>query len=316
LTIVKRLTELMAGQVGISSDLGIGSTFWATLDLEVTGGQPHTKPIGRGHRILLVDDIDLSRESIQDKLSTFSFDSLAVAGVAEALDALERGVYSLVLADELMPVRGGRELLLAMRADARFRATPFVLMSMFGSEYVADEWTHEPDAVVQKPMRGSVLAELLDRVISGRSAQKALTAVDSAHRSLAGARILIVDDNPVNLRVAQRILQKLEALVTTAQDGAQALELVACVTFDAVLMDCQMPVMDGFAATRRLREIEQHDGGTSRLPIIALTANVTEEDRNACLAAGMDAHLGKPIDAGRLVRCVERLVALGTAATR
>jgi signal transduction histidine kinase/CheY-like chemotaxis protein len=310
LTIVKRLTELMAGQVGVSSDLGIGSTFWATLDLEVTGDQPHTVPIGRGHRILLVDDIDLSRESVRDKLSTFGFESVAVAGVAEALHALDQDVYSLVLADELMPVRGGRELLLAMRADARLQALPFVLMSMFGSEYGADEWTHKPDAVVQKPMRGSVLAELLDQVISGRSAQKALMAADPpAHRSLSGARILLVDDNPVNLRVAQRILQKLGTLVTTAPDGAEALQLVVTEAFDAVFMDCQMPVMDGFTATRKIREIEQRDGGARRLPIIALTANVTEEDRKACLAAGMDAHLSKPIDAGQLARCLERLVA-------
>ena len=189
LTIVKRLTELMAGQAGVSSELGRGSTFWATLDLEVTGDQPHTTPIGRGHRILLVDDVDLSRESINDKLSTFSFETVAVAGVAEALHALDQDVFSLVLADELMPVRGGRELLLAMRADPRFQATPFVLMSMFGSEYVADAWTHQPDAVVQKPTRGFILAELLDRVLSGRTAQKALTTADSpAQRSLTGAR--------------------------------------------------------------------------------------------------------------------------------
>jgi len=191
------------------------------------------------------------------------------------------------------------------------QALPFVLMSMFGSEYGADEWPHKPDAVVQKPMRGSVLAELLDQVISGRSAQKALMAADPpAHRSLSGARILLVDDNPVNLRVAQRILQKLETLVTTAPDGAEALQRVVTEAFDAVFMDCQMPVMDGFTATRKIREIEQREGGARRLPIIALTANVTEEDRKACLAAGMDAHLSKPIDAGQLARCLERLVAL------
>jgi two-component system, sensor histidine kinase and response regulator len=115
-----------------------------------------------------------------------------------------------------------------------------------------------------------------------------------------------VEDNPVNQRVAQRLLQKLAADVTLANNGAEALERIAESSFDAVLMDCQMPVMDGFTATRRIRELERLSGRGKRLPIIALTANVMTADRESCIAAGMDAHLGKPIEPGQLVDCLSR----------
>jgi CheY-like chemotaxis protein len=120
-----------------------------------------------------------------------------------------------------------------------------------------------------------------------------------------GCRILLVEDNVVNQRVAQRALQKLAAEVTIANNGAEALERLAEASFDAVLMDCQMPVMDGFTATRRIREVELRDG-RRRLPIIALTANVMSEDRDSCVAAGMDAHLGKPLDPTQLADCLDR----------
>jgi two-component system, sensor histidine kinase and response regulator len=121
-----------------------------------------------------------------------------------------------------------------------------------------------------------------------------------------GTRLLLVEDNPVNQRVALRVLQKLAADVTLANNGAEALERILEVSFDAVLMDCQMPVMDGFEATRRIRELEQLSGRTKRLPIIALTANVMSEDRQNCIAAGMDAHLGKPIEPAQLIDCLSR----------
>jgi CheY-like chemotaxis protein len=122
-----------------------------------------------------------------------------------------------------------------------------------------------------------------------------------------------VEDNPVNQRVAQRLLQKLAAEVTLANNGAEALERVAESTYDAVLMDCQMPVMDGFTAARRIRELERRNGRGKRLPIIALTANVMSEDRDSCIAAGMDAHLGKPIDPAQLADCLGRYLKPGIA---
>jgi PAS domain S-box-containing protein len=315
LSIVKRLAELMGGEAGVRSEIGHGSTFWVTLNLEVTKATLVSPPSGLGRRILLVDDVAASRHSIQGKLALFRYDTVAVAGVDEALECLAGdAAFSVVLADEWMPGRGGRELLEALRTDPRYAKIPFVLLSMFGSEHGAGSWPHPPDAVIQKPMRGVVLADLLDQVLTGSRPRNALTGVvPAAGRTFPGARILLVDDNPVNQRVAQRMLQKLGAEVTVADNGAVALERLAAASFDLALMDCQMPVMDGFSATRQIREREARAGAGAHLPIIALTANVMSEDRESCLAAGMDAHLGKPIDPAELVRCLARHLPSGAA---
>jgi CheY-like chemotaxis protein len=132
-------------------------------------------------------------------------------------------------------------------------------------------------------------------------------SVSQSLPTFRGNKILLVEDNPVNQRVAQRTLQNLAAEVTIANNGAEALEHIAASSFDAVLMDCQMPVMDGFTATRRIRELELSRGG-KRLPIIALTANVMSEDREKCLAAGMDAHLGKPIEPAQVIEALSRFM--------
>ena len=147
----------------------------------------------------------------------------------------------------------------------------------------------------------------MDQVLTGKLPRKPKELpAPQASPTFGGRRILLVEDNPVNQRVAQRVLQKLAADVTLANNGAEALERMAESTFDAVLMDCQMPVMDGFTATRRIRELERQSGRGKRLPIIALTANVMSEDRENCIAAGMDAHLGKPIEPAQLIDCLGR----------
>src|SRR3984957_1377130 len=204
-------------------------------------------------------------------------------------------------------MKSGMDLLTAMRADPRHASTRFVLMSLFGAEQGASEWPHRPDAIALKPIRAATLTTLLDQVLTGTLQRKQKQApVLQATPTFSGHRILLVEDNPVNQRVAQRLLQKLAADVTLANNGAEALERIEESVFDAVLMDCQMPVMDGFTATRRIREMERRDGRARRLPIIALTANVMSADRESCIAAGMDAHLGKPIEPAQLIDCLSR----------
>ena len=308
LSIVKRLAELMGGEVGVSSTLGVGSTFWATMALESSARQPGYNPLGQGKRILVVDDVAASRSSLALKLRYFSFDAVTVASAQEALQFLERGeAVSLVLADELMPGRGGLDLLATLREHPRFACLPFVLLSLFGTEHDVASWPYRPDAIGSKPIRGSRLASLLDGVFTGNTPRLAVTPErPSLMPTYGGRRILLVEDNPVNQRVAQRVLQKLAVDVTLANNGAEALERVAETSFDAILMDCQMPVMDGFTATRQIREIERREGRGRRMPIIALTANVLSEDRENCIAAGMDAHLGKPIEPSQLADCLGR----------
>jgi two-component system sensor histidine kinase/response regulator len=294
---------------GVRSELGSGSTFWVRVELDVVKDQPARAPTGLGRKILIVDDIPAARNSLALKLKLYGYEAVAVAGVDAAMEQLAQDPsFDLVLADELMPMRGGLDLLSMLRSDGRFARLPLILLSLFGAEHDTTEHEHRPNAVGLKPIRAIHLANLIDQVLTGKTPHAPnVKTSPQAMSTFRGSRILLVEDNPVNQRVAQRMLQNLAAHVTIANDGAEALERVAAAGFDAVLMDCQMPVMDGFTATRRIREWEL-SRGAKRLPIIALTANVMTEDRENCIAAGMDAHLGKPIEPAQLIEVLSRFL--------
>jgi PAS domain S-box-containing protein len=323
LSIVKRLVELMGGEVHVQSESGRGSCFSVSLRVTATAAQPTPPTQGANRRILIVDDLAPSRQSIATKLGMFGYATAQAASVAEALALLEREPdFDLVIADELMPELGGLDLLASLRTQPRFDDLPFVLMVLFSAERTSAQGPNAPNAVGLKPLRGSVLARLVDTVVSGGVPNEAALFWDATHaqpaaparRSFPDAKILLVEDNLVNQQVAQRILQKLSVRVTLANNGAEALERLAAMPFDAVLMDCQMPVMDGFTATRCIRETEFARGDGRRVPIIALTANVMSEDRERCIEAGMDAHLGKPIEVTQLANCLERFLGAAPAA--
>ena len=164
----------MSGEVGVTSTVGNGSTFWVTLALDALEQQPGYNPLGKGRRILVVDDLTPGRNSLSLKLTYFSFETVTVATVTDALAVLDGGEHiDLVLADEIMPERGGLDLLAALRADSRFDKLPLVLLSLFGAEHAMDTWPHRPDAIGSKPIRASRLATLVNGVLTGESPQVA-----------------------------------------------------------------------------------------------------------------------------------------------
>jgi CheY-like chemotaxis protein len=278
------------------------------MQLDAVEGQPVFPPLGLGKTVLVVDDAPISLLTLVRRLRYYQYEVLPAASVAEALALLEGGArVDAVIADEIMPGGGALDLLAALRRDPRHAALPFIMLSLFGTEHDIDSWTHRPDAIGSKPIRIAKLVTLLAGAMDG-TPQPIATAslLPAALPSFLGRRILLVEDNLVNQRVAQRALQKLAAEVTIANNGAEALERIAETAFDAVLMDCQMPVMDGFTATRRIRDAEAARGNGAHLLIIALSANVMSEDRAECIAAGMDEHLAKPLDTSRLADCLTR----------
>ncbi len=310
LSIVKRLVELMGGEVGVTSEVDRGSTFWFTIKLDTVATDPKFEPIGENRRILIVDDVAASRSSLATKLEAQCYTTQCASSAEEAVEILRAGGrFDLVLCDELMPRRGGYSLLAELRAQPLHARLPFIVMSLIGTEHHDADRALIPDAIVTKPVRGLILGETIQKVLTGKPDSVRMQGlVPAAGVSLVGARILLAEDHPVNQRVASRLLEKIGAAVVIANDGAEAIARVAESRFDALLMDCQMPVMDGWAATERIREIERQSGSGTRLPIIALTANVMNEDRERCIAAGMDDHLGKPIDARLLTECLARHV--------
>jgi signal transduction histidine kinase/CheY-like chemotaxis protein/HPt (histidine-containing phosphotransfer) domain-containing protein len=321
LAISKKLAELMGGAVGVESEPGHGSTFWFSARLGI--GQETQQELVpridlRGRRALVVDDNESARAVIADMLREMSFAVTEVADGIAAVTEVEYAArasspYDIVYLDWRMPGMDGIECARAIKSLGLDSPPMLLMVSAYGREDMMGEASKAGiENVLVKPVTHSLLFDSTMSLLGGQqqeSAQPAPAAVDSRLDSLRGVRVLLVEDNDINQQVACELLADMGMTVEVAGDGAQAVERVARAAFDMVLMDMQMPVMDGVTATRAIRAMV----GMGRLPIIAMTANAMAQDRQRCLDAGMNDFLSKPIEPEDLVATLYRWAPRGRA---
>jgi len=326
LVICRRLAEQMGGQMGLDSRDGVGSTFWFTLRLPVdptAAAHPSVSADLRGTRVLVAGLPPDTREALREQLETWQARVDEVASV----DAIRRRVKGAEEAGDpvklvvlIEPIDGaeGLPLLAALNQNGVQRPRVLALRRTPPQDAIAELEEAGLASWLARPVRTATLAAALERLIApGPPVLRLLTreqldpALAASGRESSqpflGARVLLAEDNATNQKVAVRMLEKLGCTVTLAANGLEAVKAYEAGEFDAIMMDCQMPEMDGYAATRAIREREALREG--RLPIIALTANAMEGDRHNCLAAGMDDFVSKPVQGKRLEEVLGRWLA-------
>jgi two-component system sensor histidine kinase/response regulator len=312
LSIARRIVEMMGGTIGVESEPGRGSTFWFTVRLRTGCGRTGAPAAGVGGlKVLVADDNAVAREILIALATSLRLRVTAAASGREAVVALEQAEppFDIVLTDWKMPGMTGTELAQAIRHDAKLARRPAViLVTVYGDDdALSDPTTLGVDHVLTKPVGASTLLDAIQTVL-GRHRSLPPVPTPPAGAGPAprfdGVRLLLVEDNDVNREVAQTILEQSGAIVRIAVDGEEALTLATREAFDAVLMDIQMPRLDGVSATRRLRD----SPGLRNLPIIAMTASAMPGDRERILASGMNDYIAKPIDVDVLFATLQRWV--------
>jgi len=311
LTISKRLAEMMGGEIWVESKQGLGSTFSFTANFGLGEEQvkKQYKPASelRGMRVLVVDDNATSRDILQEMLESFTFEVTVAAsgpeGITELENAQEEKPFELVVMDWKMSGMDGIEASKRIKAHEGLNKIPaIVLVTAYGREDImqqADEVGLE--GFLLKPVNPSMLFDTIMQALgkavpeTSRAAQKREQEAEVLE-GIRGANVLLVEDNDINQQVAKEILEGAGLKITLANDGQEAVNAVKENEYDVVLMDVQMPVMDGYTASREIRK----DYRFRKLPIIAMTANAMAGDREKSLEAGMNDHVAKPIDTNEL----------------
>ncbi|WP_371322999.1 response regulator [Dechloromonas sp. ZY10] len=325
LVITRRLAEMMGGAAGVESSPGVGSTFWMSARFRCQDplAEPALPPVWSGARALVVDDTPVCRLVHAQLLRAAGLncdDSPAGEAAVEAirLAAASGQAYALILIDFQMPGMNGFETLAAIRALALDPPPRCWLVTASGDQSILDDAPRAGfSEVLLKPLSVTMLREALTRTdLSGAEgclAAEALSPVSALaglRRDCQGLRVLLVDDEAINREIASEILSEAGLLVDTADNGKACLERLKAATYDLVLMDMQMPEMDGLEAARCIRE----ELGLARMPIVAMTANAFPEDRRHCLAAGMDAFVTKPFAPESLYTLLHAYLTQGRAA--
>ena len=329
LSIVKRLVALMGGETGVTSVVGQGSTFWFTAQFGVSSGRAITQTVApvnlHGRRILVVDDNATNRRVVLGQLALCQIEGSAASSAPEALalmrEAAAQGFpYEAALLDHEMPDCDGEELGRRVTGDPALCSTRLIMLTSSrlrgdGASFMAQGFV----GYLLKPVSQAELLECLSRALAIDTDVKPLPAA-APPAALAGTaakrrgyRLLLAEDNVVNQKVACRLLEKMGYRVDVVGDGRAAVAAWRTGQYHLILMDCQMPELDGYEATREIRSLE---AGQARIPIVALTAHAMKESGDECRLAGMDEHLTKPINRPVLEACLDGFLALATTRAR
>jgi len=309
LAIVKQLVDMMGGAVWVESEIGRGSTFSFRLPFTVVpeGEEPRAASPEelRGMRVLVVDDNDTNRTILSEYVKAWGcIPTVAVSG-AEALEKLRaaapRAPYRLVLADAQMPEMDGFDLTRIIATDPALRRTTVLILSSIGAGIGEEARAAGAAGYVSKPIRRSDLFDAMVEALALSRVEEPRPAEEGHKRHTRPLRVLLAEDNPINQKVAARMLGRGGHTVHVVATGEEAIRALESDPYDLVLMDVQMPEMDGLEATRHIRE----DARLVDTPIIALTAHALQGDRDRCLAAGMNDYLPKPFDQDELLAKVE-----------
>ena len=294
LAISRQLVELMGGRIALETEPGKGSRFWFRLPLRATAALPEDMAASeslRGLNVLIVEDNPTNAAILQHYTQAWGMKPVCVDRAEKALAHLQNQAVDLALIDWKLPGLSGPELARRLRAGPMPSEPLVLLTSMTANDVARTARDAGFNVYLSKPVRRDELLRCLARVM-GQTEERSMDGVAISQRF--EARVLLVEDNAVNAEICTAMLASLGCTVEAAVNGLEAVDMSAIKRYDLILMDCQMPVMDGFEATRTIRGREQVSPTQHRVPIIALTANAMQGDRDRCLAAGMDDYLAKP----------------------